>query len=197
MLALLAIGILGKGRFSDYGFRLPRIAHFSLWVLVKWVLVALAAMGMGALATLAISLSGGGGNPIVKQLSLPQVVLFIWLFSSVIEEILTRGFIQGHLSPLNGARLPVLQISVPTLIGALFFGAMHIALLFSGADVPTTVIIVIFTFSLGLLAGHQRDKSQSLVPAVLLHMLANVGGLLGGIVFVLLTVLVTGSLPAL
>ena len=63
VLALLAIGIVGKGRFSDYGFRLPRIASFSLWVLLKWVLIALAAIGMGAVATLAISLSGSSGSP--------------------------------------------------------------------------------------------------------------------------------------
>ena len=197
VLALLAIGILGKGRFSDYGFRLPRIASFSLWVLVKWVLIALTAMGMGAIATLAISLSGGSGNPVVKQLSFPQIVLFIWVFSSIIEEILTRGFIQGHLSPLNEMSVGMLlfRVSVPTLAGALFFGAMHFALLLSGADILTTVIIVIFTFSLGLLAGHQRAKSGSLIPAIILHALANIGGILGGIVFVLITIVVTGKLP--
>jgi membrane protease YdiL (CAAX protease family) len=198
-LALLAIAILDKGRFSDYGFRLPRVARFSLWVLVKWVLIALAAMGMGAIATLAVSLSGGSGNPVVKQLSFPQIVLFVWVFSSIIEEILTRGFIQGHLSPLNevGVGMLVFRVSVPTLAGALFFAAMHLVLLLSGADIPTTVIIVIFTFSLGLLAGHQRAKSGSLIPAIILHALANVGGMLGGIVFVLIAIVTTGRLPEL
>jgi membrane protease YdiL (CAAX protease family) len=199
VLALLAIGILGRGRFSDYGFRLPRIASFSLRVLVKWGLMALAAMGMGALATLAISLSGGNGHPIVKQLSFPQVVLIIWVFSSIIEEIFTRGFIQGHLSPLNevNARLLLFRVSLPTFIGALFFGAMHLSLLFSGADLLTTVFIVLFTFSLGLLAGHQRDKTGSLIPAIMLHALANMGAVLGGIVFVLITIVTTGKLPEL
>jgi len=199
VLALLAIGIVGKGRFSDYGFRLPRIASFSLWVLLKWVLIALAAIGMGAVATLAISLSGSSGSPIVKQLSFPQIVLFIWVFSSIIEEILTRGFIQGHLSPLNEVSVRVLlfRVSLPTLIGALFFGAMHIVLLLSGADILTTVIVVVFTFSLGLLAGHQRDKSGSLIPAIILHALANMGAVVGGIVFVLITIVTTGKLPEL
>ena len=197
VLALLAIGVLGKGRFSDYGFRLPRIASFSLRVLAKWVLIALTAVGMGATATLAVSLSGGSGNPVVKQLSLPQIVLFVWVFSSIIEEILTRGFIQGHLSPLNEVSVGMLvfRVSVPTLAGALFFGAMHFVLLLSGADIPTTVIIVIFTFSLGLLAGHQRAKSGSLLPAIILHALANMGGILGGIVFVLIAIVTTGKLP--
>jgi membrane protease YdiL (CAAX protease family) len=199
VLALSAIGILGKGRFSDYGFRLPRTTGFSLWVLGNWVLLALAAMGMGAVATLAVSLLGGDGNPVVKQLSFPQVVLFIWVFSSIIEEIFTRGFIQGHLSPLDQivVRVLLFRVSLPTLIGALFFGAMHSVLLLSGADMLTTAIIVIFTFSLGLLAGHQREKSGSLIPAIMLHALANMGAVLGGILFVLITVMTTGKLPQL
>jgi membrane protease YdiL (CAAX protease family) len=199
VLALLAIGILGKGRFSDYGFRFPRIPTLSGSVLLKWGLIALAAVGMGAVATLAISLSGSSGSPIVKQLSFPQIVLFVWVFSSIIEEILTRGFIQGHLSPLNelSARVLLFRVSVPTLIGALFFGAMHMVVLFGGADIRTTVIIVIFTFSLGLLCGHQRDKSGSLIPAIMLHALANMGAVVGGIVFVLITIVTTGKLPEL
>ena len=126
-------------------------------------------------------------------------MLFIWVFSSIIEEILTRGFIQGHLSPLNEVSVRVLlfRVSLPTLIGALFFGAMHIVLLLSGADILTTVIVVVFTFSLGLLAGHQRDKSGSLIPAIILHALANMGAVVGGIVFVLITIVTTGKLPEL
>jgi membrane protease YdiL (CAAX protease family) len=77
----------------------------------------------------------------------------------------------------------------------LFFGAMHLVLLLAGADIQTTAIIVIFTFSLGLLAGHQRAKSGSLIPAIVLHALANVGGILGGIVYVLITIVTTGKLP--
>ena len=55
LLALSAIGILGRGRFSDDGLRLPRVAGFSLRVLVRWAFVALAAVGMGVPATLALA----------------------------------------------------------------------------------------------------------------------------------------------
>ena len=197
VLSLLAIGILGKWQFADYGFRLPKVEGFSCGVLVKWGLAALLAIGMGAVATIAIVLTGAGGNPIVKQLSLPQIVLFIWVFSSTIEEIFTRGFIQGHLSPLDEVEVNLLicRVSAPTLVSALFFGAMHLVLFFAGADLTTIVITVIFTFSLGLLAGHYRAKSGSLVPAVLLHMLGNVGGVVGGILVTIATMAITGHLP--
>jgi membrane protease YdiL (CAAX protease family) len=197
VLALLAIGILGRGRFSGYGFCLPRITRFSLAAVVKWILIALAAVAMGMLATLAATLSGAGGHPTLKQLSLPQMILFTWVFASIVEEILVRGFVQGHLSPWNetNVKLLLFRVSVPTLVGALFFGAMHTVLLLAGADALTTIIIVIFTFSLGLLAGHQRAKSGSLIPAIILHTLANVGGVLGGIVYAILTILITGRPP--
>jgi membrane protease YdiL (CAAX protease family) len=197
ILALLAIGILGKGRFFEYGFRLPRIAQFSLTAVVKWILIAFAAVAMGALTALVTILSGAGGHPILQQLSLPQIMLFTWVFASIVEEILVRGFIQGHLSPWNetNVKLLLFQVSVPTLVGALFFGVMHTILLLAGADALTTIIIVIFTFSLGLLAGHQRAKSESLIPAIILHTLANIGSVLSGVVYAILTVLITGRPP--
>jgi len=179
ILALLAIGILGKWRFSEYGFRLPKSSGTSSAKPVQWLGISLVALSLGAIATLAIAFTHASGNPLVKQLSLPQIILFVWISSSIIEEIFTRGFIQGHISILNSSSIKFLffRINIPTLISAAFFGAMHTVLLLSGADLLTTIIIVIFTFSLGLLAGHQRARSQSLIPAVFVHMLANMGGL--------------------
>jgi membrane protease YdiL (CAAX protease family) len=199
LLSLLAIGLLGRGRFGEYGFRRPTAGYFSRRRLPSLAVAVLVAMGLGASASLAIMFSGAVGNPLVKQLSFLQIVLFVWISSSTIEEVFTRGFLQSHLSTLRRYQVgfPGIRIDLPTLISAAFFGAMHLVLLLSGADGTSTLVIVLFTFSLGLLAGHHRALSGSLVPAIVLHMLANVGGLVGGIIYLLITVATTGSLPSM
>ncbi|MCX6826909.1 MAG: CPBP family intramembrane metalloprotease, partial [candidate division Zixibacteria bacterium] len=162
-----------------------------------WVLIGLIAMAIGGMATLAILISGAAGNPLVKQLTFPQIILFVWVLSSTIEEIFTRGFIQSNLAKGMdiSKRVPFLRVDFPTFIGAAVFALMHLVLWLSGTDLKTMLITILFTFSLGLLAGHQRAKSGSLIPAIGVHMLANIGGLIGGIIYAVVTFLASGKLP--
>ncbi len=152
---------------------------------------------LGIVASVLILGLGGNGNPVVKQLSIPQMILFVWVFSSIIEEVLTRGFLQGHLSALSGkyVKLPGFRVEVPVLKSALFFACMHLILPFVGADAPTTVIVFLFTLSIGLMAGHFRARTGSLIPAIAVHMLANVGGMIGGIIYGIINFAITGNLP--
>ena len=119
VLSLLAIAILGKGRFAEYGFCRPhQIAAPGNGL--HWGIVALFAPLLGIAASLLIVGLGGHGNSLLKSLSLPQVMLFVWLLSSTIEEMFTRGFLQGHLSVLSGKylRLPGVRLELPVLISA-------------------------------------------------------------------------------
>ena len=43
------------------------------------------------------------------------------------------------------------------------------------------IAIVAFAFILGLVAGYYREKTESLIPAILVHMFANIGGSLASI----------------
>ena len=140
---------------------------------------------------------GGTGNPLAKGLSFPQIVLFVWIFSSIIEEVFTRGFLQGHLSVLSGKHMKLLfvRIELPVLISALFFACMHFTLLFAGVDATTMAVTFLFTFSIGLMAGYLRAKTGSLIPAIAVHMLANIGGMIGGIIYTLINYMITGKLP--
>ncbi len=196
-LSLLAILIFGKGRFAEYGFCLPKLNSGQYAGLIKWAIFGVAALILGALATVAVLITGAVGNPIVKQLTFPQIILFIWLLSSTIEEIFTRGFLQGHLARAIDAKkkIPFLRVDVPTFISALFFASLHLSLILSGADIKTVVIILLFTFSLGLLAGQLRSKSGSLIPAIGVHMLANIGGVVGGIVYSIISIMTGGKIP--
>jgi membrane protease YdiL (CAAX protease family) len=157
------------------------------------------ALALGVFQTLTAVLLGSSGMPEVNQLSFLQIVLIVLILASVTEEILCRGLIQSYLSPLNAIKVKWLmfEFDFPTIIGALFFSAMHITVLISGADLMTSVIVIIFAFLLGLLAGYNRAQSQSLVPAIVLHATANIGGVIGGILVTMVMVLVTGKPPSL
>ncbi len=198
-LSLLAIALLGKRQFADYGFRLPSPQLLSAIGMTRLVSIGLVAVAVGACATVAVLVTGANGNPLVKQLSFPQIMLFVWLFSSTIEEIFTRGFLQSHLATVwgNDTSVPVLGVGLPTLVSALCFACMHLILLATGADAKTTVIILVFTFSVGLLAGHLRARTDSLIPAIAVHMLANIGGVVGGVIYAIIMALTGGKMPAM
>ena len=132
---------------------------------------------------------GGKGNPMLKHLSLPQVILFVWISSSIVEEVLTRVFLQSHLSHLKGSHLSLgfIRIEWPVLISAVFFSCMHLSLLFSDTDAISIITILLFTLSLGFLCGYLRSRTESIIPAIIAHSLANIGGMIGGMLYLLLS----------
>ncbi len=81
-LSLLAILIFGKGKFVEYGFCMPKTDPARSLTMTRLALYGAAALILGALATIAILITGAVGNPIVKQLNFPQIILFIWILSS-------------------------------------------------------------------------------------------------------------------
>lgn len=189
ILSLAAIAILGKSDFKAYGFQKPEK--------IKWLLPIIIALGLGAIATLVTVLLGISGIQAVKNLSLPEIILYVWIIASICEEVLIRGFLQSYLAPFKDTyiNLWILKVNFPTFIAALFFSLMHLIIIKSGADLLTVVVILIFTFCVGILAGYYRSKSGSIVTAIILHMLANVGGVVGGIIYGILTFIITGHPP--
>jgi membrane protease YdiL (CAAX protease family) len=175
--SLLFIGIVGHLKFKDFGFRLPRSFRPVPGVITGILL--------GMVATiLAVLLPGEGKENMPGQdLSFFQVMLFIWIYASLAEEVLCRGFIQGYLKPFSDRQLtlPGVKLSFPVITGALFFALMHLALLTTGVSVLLVLIIVFFALLLGLMAGYQLEKTGSLLSAVLIHMAFNIGGSIAGV----------------
>ena len=107
-----------------------------------------------------------------------HTLLFVWIIASICEEVLYRGLIQSFLFPLSkyGFNIFRFRISIPVLVGAFLFGVMHMMLLTMGMDFALVLSIVILAFIMGIVAGYYREKTGSLIPAVIVHIFANIGG---------------------
>lgn len=168
--SVLFILLLSKGKLHTYGF---------VWnldfPLLKIVIISLFIGFIPALIS-KLFINATTVNP-VASFSLLEKIIYIWFWASICEEILTRGLIQGFLSPLKHIGIKIFKnfISLPVMVGALFFGAMHLMLLTLGVDIFTVLNIVVFAIILGLIAGYQTERTNSLIPAIIVHFCFNVG----------------------
>ena len=171
--SIIIMLLLSKGKISTYGFKIVRDIQLKQIILLS--------LGIGISVNLIQPFLPGEGLTFIGEFSFLQIVIFIWIYASICEEILTRGLIQGYLTPLTkyGFTVFKLRISVPVLVSALFFASMHIMLLIMGIEISTVLTIVLSAFILGIIAGYYREKTESLIPAIIVHMLFNIGGYVG------------------
>jgi membrane protease YdiL (CAAX protease family) len=113
------------------------------------------------------------------------IILWIWVISSVVEELFCRGWFQT----LAGESTPA-----AVLWSSALFGTMHLALLFN-MEIAAAVVIVVSVTALGYVCATARARTGSLRPAIAAHMMFNVGGFLGGVIYVIGYRLATGHLP--
>jgi len=168
--SVLFILMVNKGNLRDYGF----VWNMKFSV-IKVVLISLLLGFISAIISKLLP-ETNSEHP-AASFSIFEKILFIWIWASVAEEILTRGLIQGFLTPFKhlGIKLFNMFISLPVMVGAIFFGAMHFALLSMGMNIYLVLNIVIFGVVLGLIAGCQKEKTGSLLPAIIVHMCFNIG----------------------
>ena len=164
-----------------------------------WGRFALLAVLLGAGVTLVLKLSSRPGMDAALKGLAPLPVLLVVLYSTVVEELFTRGWLQGFLEPgrERSVLLPALPLSVPVFASTLVFTAMHLTLVGKGVDPWSLVIILAFTAGAGLLSALARERTGSLLPAIWTHLAGNLGGVLGGMVFALVYRAQHGHLPAL
>ena len=93
------------------------------------------------------------------------------------------------MNPLEGLKVNIakLDISYPVLFSTIFFGIIHLPLLLFGADLITVGVIFAMTVTLGFFTASFRERYQSILPSIGIHMATNIGGtLLGPIIFAVL-----------
>jgi membrane protease YdiL (CAAX protease family) len=135
----------------------------------------------------ALTLATGGKaevHPLLEASSPLQTFLFIFIYASLAEEVLLRGFLQNILSPLSvrGIRIFRIRLSLPVIISAVVFGLIHLILLASGVSGLFVIRVVIFTTVLGIFAGYYQEKYNNFAHAVIVHMAGNLMGLVAALV---------------
>ena len=189
IVALIGGLLVTRGKLGQHGYRMPDKWHVWSWL---WP-----GLLIGGITSVTIILSPAEGMSL-KRFGSGLAILLSLLYSSVSEELFCRGFIQSlmvHLR-LRKVNLLLARVSTPALTSGLLFGAMHLSIYFGGADILTTVIIVASTIILGITAGHLFDKTESLIPAIVVHIGFNLGSFLGGMIANIALFIATGKLPA-
>jgi membrane protease YdiL (CAAX protease family) len=182
--SVVIILIIHRGKLSDYGFTLGKNIKYVKIIILSFVIAIITMVITGIVANILQSFFPvKGGEHFASDYSFLETVFRVWILASISEEVLTRGLIQGFLSPLKKYGFKIFKrfMSVPILISALFFGVMHIMLLFTGMNAYMVFAVVITCFILGIVAGYTREKTGSLIPAIIVHMVFNMTGALLGL----------------
>ena len=85
----LILLIIGKGKLGQYGYKLPSNFSFAQIIILPLV--------VGIIANVVLSLLPSGDSFLPEGYSFFHIVVFIWLYASICEEVYTRGLIQGYL----------------------------------------------------------------------------------------------------
>lgn len=171
LLSIFIIWILSGRRPGLYGF--TRGTYRFRPTILLWALPTAVLSILGMLAT-----GGPDAAAASDGRTELQLVLFVWIYASICEEALTRGLLQTLLSGDSGAGVRRRRWSMPVVLSGLFFGLMHLVLIDSMG--PAAVVPIVLATLLGFLAARYRETTGSLIPAIIVHALFNVGGMLPG-----------------
>lgn len=118
---------------------------------------------LGAVAFWGVLGFSAGAGPLYP----PPELLSLILLQPVVEELLFRGLLQGHLLAWSAMRHHVAGLTVANIVTATAFTALHF-----GSHPPLWAAGV---FVPALLFGYFRDRHHSVVPAIVLHVFYNAG----------------------
>ncbi|MBI9067971.1 MAG: CPBP family intramembrane metalloprotease [Salinivirgaceae bacterium] len=184
--SLGSILLLNKGNLKGYGFSIPKkVKYFKLLLQTAGLTIgSLLVGGIVFIFLMNTLFPTGNVQGFQKPSSLIQLILVVWIWSSLCEEVLVRGLIQGFIQ--NITKKKIAKLSIPILVSGLFFGAMHSMLFFSGMSLWFVCHIVFFATVLGTFAAYQREKTGSILPAFYVHFVGNVVGAIPMIVMLII-----------
>lgn len=181
LMLLLSIGMIyGFRREVNYKISIPKFKKITKPIL------------LGLLATIVVNLfivaiTGTMGDqethPVLLNAHPFQVFLFIFIYASIAEELLFRGFLLNILKPLKAKGIDILKrrVSLPVIISAVAFGLAHLILITTGVGGLFILRVVVFATVLGLIAGYYQEKYDNNAFAILVHMAGNLFGVIGAI----------------
>lgn len=170
---IIAIFLLTKGKLSKYGFKLPQKTAFrsiALWVIILLVFGYF------------LSMYFEGGQHPVKDTGLATQVLLFLVVAPILEEIVFRGLIQSYLSRFKHIGIKIAKgfFSYPVIFAALLFSFAHLPMIIRdmNAGLAFSIIFSTYIFCTGILMGYAREKTDSLIPSVIIHFSINLFALL-------------------
>ena len=173
--SLVIIIIIAKRKYEKFGFQRINENKNKIKIIAYSGVLGLVC---GILHTLCqyLLISDSNGNDL-DSLNFLQTILIVWILASFSEEIFTRGLIYSYIAQFNYDKIESQKDrnSFPIIISTLFFSGMHLMLLLQGTKLGEVMLICAFAFIIGLIAGYFRDKSGSLIPAIVVHMFGNIG----------------------
>ena len=181
MLLISIIVIYSLKKIVDYKISLPefkKILKPTLFGLIATIIVNVS-------VTIITKLLGGQieAHPLIMKMSPLQIFIFVFIYASIAEEILFRGFLLNILKPLKIKGISILKrkISIPVIISAFAFGLGHLILITTGVGALFLLKIVIFSTTLGLIAGYYQEKYDNNAFAIIVHMSGNLMGVIGAL----------------
>jgi len=183
ILSVAAILYLKKFDFFTFPFRSVKLKHYLYGILLAFAGLIVAAI----ITSIIVSISGmsleNAGNPhsgIAGKTPL-QFFLFVFLYASICEEFLYRGLAQNFFKPLQEIGIRINKnvfISLPVLLCGVLFSMSHLILLTTNTGLITLINVLIMTWIIGTIAGYFQEKHQNILPAIVIHMTANLPGLI-------------------
>ncbi|MDP8202981.1 MAG: CPBP family intramembrane metalloprotease [Candidatus Tenebribacter mawsonii] len=176
LFSIVTMLLIPTMKLSDFGLKLPkRINYFKLiWQTVALTLgggIVYGLLFMGLLRNL-FGDTNEMGFP--DSGSFLKIIIVVWLWSSICEEIFNRGLIQSLLNIFKKYKFCKLTLSV--WISGIIFGAMHFSVFKFSSSIFFVLFIVFNATTIGVLAAYYREKSESVYPAIMVHILGNVAG---------------------
>lgn len=170
VLSVAMIWFVNNKSLANFGFVKPKKINYLKMILIT-VVVTLISIIIGSILFMVIFPPETINSRFTEERPLLETILTVWVWSSITEEFLSRGLVQGFMNHLKNIKFAGLSVSV--IFSGLFFGALHIS-----TGVAT---IVFFTTIGGFVMAYYREKSDSILPAIYVHILANITGYLFGL----------------
>lgn len=181
MLVLSIVLINSLRKYVNYKIAIPQFK--KVWKPILFGL--LATIFVNIFMTIITKILGGKveAHALLTKMTPLQIFVFIFIYASIAEEILFRGFLMNILKPLKSKGIKIFKrnLSIPVIISAVIFGLAHLILISTGAGGLFLFRIVIFTTILGLIAGYYQEKYENNAYAIIVHMAGNFMGVIGAL----------------
>lgn len=162
MIVVAVVAWLALGRqLSEMGWRKAPWWNRSY---APWVSVAALAM----MSATVVMLFLGVKHPLAAKMNFLEIVLCIWMLSSISEEIYVRGLVQSWIAERDEAtaRSPF----APSIVAStLVFAGMHVPLIWSPMGIKGGGTLVAGTFFAGWGCGATRSDAKPLAGHPLPH----------------------------